>query len=684
VVSALALLVGCGAEAPPLEAELELAGGRVVRVRGPEIVLAVDGRSVFATAARGPVARTFTERARGPLGIYTFTRLDQEDHVFSRVTRADVVDDAAVVELAGPRGATAALTISPGPRPDTSLITLAVDGLDHDSLAMPLSCDEAGSFHGFGAQYDASDHRGEAFPLFVGEQGIGRRPGAVRDVAGDAHTTYFPMPYHLDARGHGLLLQTDRRVDVDLCATDPDAAWLEVVSGAPIEALVLHGPTPLDVVRQLSDEVGRPARPPPWAWRPWIGVQGGRDAVLAEADALEAASVPVGALWVQDWTGPRFNVSGGFGVQYRWVADEAHYPDLAGLIAELSTRGLRFLAYANPFVDPELDDHFPEMSSRGLLIADDTGAPYVFAAPNGASSHPDLTDPGAREHVVAHLAAMVTELGIDGWMADFGEWNPLDATLDDGSDPVGFHNRYPVEWHRVNREAMECARPEGDWVTFARSGFTGVQRHSMIHWVGDQEADFSSTDGLPTVVPAMTSLGLAAIPYVTHDIAGFSGGPSTRELFMRWTELGAFTPIMRTHEGDRRDLNHGWDSDAETTAHFRRFAQIHEALGPDLETLADEADSTSAPMVRHPLLVFPEDRATWSIADQYMLGDLMVAPVVEEGATSRAVYLPAGSAWFHVFTGERLEGGATVTVDAPLGRPPVFSRDADRSDLRGI
>ncbi|MGB9339754.1 MAG: TIM-barrel domain-containing protein, partial [Polyangiales bacterium] len=83
------------------------------------------------------------------------------------------------------------------------------------------------------------------------------------------------------------------------------------------------------------------------------------------------------------------------------------------------------------------------------------------------------------------------------------------------------------------------------------SGFTGVQSVAQIHWLGDQETNWSELDGLPTVVPAMLNLGLAGQPFVTHDIAGFArgAGPSSKELFQRWTELGAFTPVMRTHDG---------------------------------------------------------------------------------------------------------------------------------------
>ncbi len=106
---------------------------------------------------------------------------------------------------------------------------------------------------------------------------------------------------------------------------------------------------------------------------------------------------------------------------------------------------------------------------------------------------------------------------------------------------------------------------------------------------------------------------------------------------------------------------------------------------PLLFALASEAQESSAPLVRHLMLEFPEDRATWSISDQYLLGpDLLVAPVVAEGATRRSVYLPAGATWFHVWTGDAYEGGQTVEIDAPIGSPPVFARDADRADLRAI
>jgi alpha-glucosidase (family GH31 glycosyl hydrolase) len=180
------------------------------------------------------------------------------------------------------------------------------------------------------------------------------------------------------------------------------------------------------------------------------------------------------------------------------------------------------------------------------------------------------------------------------------------------------------------------------------------------------------------------NLGLSGLPFVTHDIAGFSGGPSTKELYLRWTELGAFTPIMRTHDGNMKDMNWSWDKDQETIDHFRRCTKIHAALAPDFMTLATEASQTGAPILRHLMLEYPDDVEARQVSDQFLIGDsLLVAPVLEEGATSRSVYLPAGT-WFDVWTGQSQEGGKRVMVDAPIGKPPVFSRGVDRADLRAL
>lgn len=677
------LLLSCDPGAPdPRSFRLSNASVIVIHPDGQIVLEREDRELVAIPPEHGPQLRRYTERTRGDLAIWEFIRSDEsaEELAAQNVPRVD--ESGAVLIDYASESAAGSLRIEPD-GDDRTRFTFTLDVGDTNSIAIPFRCDEAGSFHGFGEQYNATDQRGEEFSLFVTEQGIGRT-GSLPTLTGDEHTTYFPMPYWLDARGHGVLFTTDYRVIADVCANDPGVAWIEVTHNEPIEWIVFHGPSPKDVVRQLGDVVGRPAPLPDWAFGLWIGSQGGQDAVLAEVDALEAESIPVSAFWVQDWTGVRMNFGGGFGVQYRWEVDTETYPDLPGMVDELHTRGYRFLAYANPFIDPNLPNHFDDLEAMGLLIESPEGGAYRFPAPIPEAAHPDLTNPAARTYVVDALRAMVRDIGIDGWMQDFAEWNPLDAVMSDGSDPMAYHNRFPIDWQSMAREALDAERPDGDYAFFGRSGWTGVQAVAQIHWAGDQEATWEAEDGIPTVVPALINLGLAGQYNVTHDIAGFSGGPSTKELFMRWTELGAFTPIMRTHEGNERDDNWSWESDAETTAHFRRMTLVHDLLAPLFRRLADEAQTDSAPILRHLMLEYPDDRATWSISDQFMIGDeLLVAPITEAGSTAREVYLPAGT-WYHVWTGDSFDGQQTISIDAPIGSPPVFSRDEDRTDLRMV
>lgn len=666
---------------------------RVVGAEDGTVEVVVGERRLFALAPTGPVARNFDEE---PVGIGTIT-FERSNEVIDPLSVVSVVSEGPGVRVEyASNSRTATLTAAPVDD-EVSEFRLELAGPPADSIAVGIRCDAEGTFHGFGEQYNATNQRGEAFELLVNEQGNGR-DGAPGILVGNEHTTYFPMPYYVDARGFGALFDTARRVDVDLCASDEQIAWIEVISGAPVQWRVFHGPTALDVIRELGDLVGRPTQPPVWAYDLWMAGQGGRQNVEMEREALEAARIPVGAFWVQDWGGIRPNLfGGGFGVQYIWQADETLYPSFAAMVSEFHAAGYKFLTYVNPFIvypdsvaeednPARFADRFNSMEQMGLLLKNQMGETYIDGAvPNipQSDAHPDFSNPGTLEFIVESLKEIVRAYDVDGWMADFGEYVPLDSVPKDGN-PIELRNTFPVDWHRASGEALQDLRPNGDWVSFARSGFTGVQRVAQIHWVGDQETSWSELDGLPTVIPAMLNLGLAGQPFVTHDIAGFArgDGPSTKELFQRWTELGAFTPIMRTHDGADKVNNWRWNRDEETIAHFRKFAYVHCALMNDFMMLAAEAETTGAPILRHLMLVFPDDRKTWDISDQFMIGDsLLVAPVIEEGATSRTVYFPAGT-WYDVWTGQSVQGGQTITVNAPIGSPPVYSRGANRDDLR--
>jgi alpha-glucosidase len=584
---------------------------------------------------------------------------------------------SAVVTLEG-SGASATLRFTPGDGEVTVALHAAASALTPRSLALHFACDAAARFLGFGEQYEKIDHRGEAFPLFTSEQGIGRDPSHPSPLSGNPWTTYFPVPFFLDPRGYGVAVDTSARVAVDLCKSDPASYSFTIDDPGDVVLHVYTGPTVAEVMRAWTLRQGRSAAAPRWSVDgAWIGVQGGPDSVRSAVQKAKAAGAAVSTVWVQDWIG-EIDLGGGLqDITYHWTADTTLYPDLAGLIAELRAEGIHFLGYFNPFIVEKFGNDYAQGTASGYTIQHADGTPYVFLISVFSGTMLDVTNPDAVAWFQGYAKSALA-LGMDGWMDDFGEWLPYDAKLHAGDARLE-HNLYPTKWHQASRDVLGP-----DQLIFSRSGWLGEAKTSQIVWAGDQQADWDPWDGLPTVTPALVSLGLAGISWVTHDVAGFTGGPSTKELYLRWMELAAFTPIFRTHEGLDRGNNWFWYSDAETLAAFSRWTRVHAALADTFWQLDAEHMQSGMPIVRALALGYPDDDRAVVVSDEFTIGtDLLVAPVTAPGATSRMVYFPKGH-WIDAWDPSRsVDGPMEIAVDAPVGRPPVFSQSG-RTDLAAI
>ena len=257
------------------------------------------------------------------------------------------------------------------------------------------------------------------------------------------------------------------------------------------------------------------------------------------------------------------------------------------------------------------------------------------------------------------LGREMLDLGIAGWMADFGEYLPIDLRLADGSDPMIAHNRWPVLWAEVNARAIAGRDKAEEAIFFMRAGFSGVQRHCPLLWAGDQSVDFTRHDGIGTVITAALSAGLVGNAVSHSDVGGYTsvlGNIRSEELLLRWIELGAFSPVMRSHEGNRPDDNLQIDSTPRLLDHFVRFSRLHAGLAPYVRHLRDEAAATGLPLQR-PLFLLDPDPALFSVQDSFAYGaDMIVAPVIEEGTERRALVLPAGE-WRHLWSGDRFGAG---------------------------
>jgi len=566
------------------------------------------------------------------------------------------------------------------------------EGGDRFRIALPATSDE--HVYGCGEQFSHFDLRGKDFPLWTSEQGVGRnkstRTTMEADLAGksggDYWWTFFPQPSFVSSSGYWCHMDSSAYAVFDFRRPDRH----ELYTWSLPSRLVFGGRDSMaELLEDQSGYLGRQDIQPDWTWDGVIlGIQGGTDTCARKLDIARSAGIPVAGIWAQDWEGINLT-SFGQRLRWDWVWNRERYPGLDAAIQTWKNEGVRFLAYANCYVGKGWT-LCEEAARKGYLVKNSRGEDYYVDFGEFYAGIPDLTNPEAFDWFADSLCRHMIDLGMGGWMADFGEYLPTDAVLYDGTPALLAHNLWPALWAKCNHEAVRKAGAQDEVLYFMRAGFTGSQRWCPMMWGGDQNVDWSQDDGLPSAVRSALSLAMSGHGVHHSDIGGYTtlyGMARTRELFMRWAEQSAFSPLMRTHEGNRPRDNWQFDSDTATLTHLARMGRVHVALKPYLRSLAVENAERGIPMMRPMFLEFPEDETFWTTDDQYMLGpDLLVAPVMTEGDVSRTLRLPAGE-WRDFWTGDSMgtaDKARNLVVDAPLGKPPVFVRGGQNEKFDGI
>src|SRR5207245_1092739 len=190
-------------------------------------------------------------------------------------------------------------------------------------------------------------------------------------------------------------------------------------------------------------------------------------------------------------------------------------------------------------------------------------------------------------------------------------------------------------------EGLARLRPNQRPFVLTRATYAGGQRYAAL-WPGDNISDWTA---LRATIPMFAGMGLSGFSFVGADIGGFAETPSA-ELFTRWIQLGVFYPFMRTHTTFGTPDQEPWSYGTYHEALNRRAIELRYELLPHVYNVMKEASETGIPAFRPLLLEYPEDSRIWGRDDEFLFGsDLLVAPVLREGATERDVYLPAGE-WY--------------------------------------
>jgi alpha-glucosidase (family GH31 glycosyl hydrolase) len=344
---------------------------------------------------------------------------------------------------------------------------------------------------------------------------------------------------------------------------------------------------------------------------------------------------------------------------------------------------------ANDTAGTELPGSFEDAISKEIFATDEAGEPYLIPSPfpGAQAAVIDFTDPDARTWWRDRVWGLL-DTGAEGFMNDFGEQVEPGMRFDDGSTGRTMRNRYPVIQAQVTRQAVgqwEKANPGKRVFFFQRAGFGGRPGSAAFEnaqFPGDETVDWAQDTGLPSIVPDMLNRAVTGAPGFTTDIGGYAQFrvespfmPATGpELFTRWSQAAALTPFFRVHNSGLLGAKMPWDFGPDVLDNWKQMAELHNRARPLVRRLWKRFLETGVPMTRPLWLVEPSAARSPRADDQWLLGDnLLVAPVLEEGATSRPVLFPSGC-WRLQGEGPKINGGREIEVQAPLDQLPWFAR----------
>jgi alpha-D-xyloside xylohydrolase len=540
-------------------------------------------------------------------------------------------------------------------------------------------------------------HLEQRFRAYAGERlfGLGQHTDGVLDQKGcvielDQRNTQVAIPFLVSSRGYGLLWNLPGVGRVELGANR--TRW--VAEAAPqIDYWITAGPDPAAILKHYAEATGHSPMLPAFAvgfWQCKLRYRT-QDELLAVAREYRRRGLPLSVIVVDYFH---------WAMMGDWGFDPACWPDPAAMVRELREMGVELMVSVWPTVNPDHPD-YSAMVDQGFITRTERGLPAehcftdTYAAGRCYIQYYDATHPGARSYLWNKLRENYVRLGIRVFWLDAcePEYNHKDH------DHLRYHlgngqavgNLYPYCHQQGVFEGL-TVEGESDIIMLSRSAWAGSQRWGAAVWSGDIASTFES---LRQQVRAGLNMALSGIPWWTTDIGGFHGGdvndPVFRELIVRWFQYGVFCPLFRLHgvrapgEAKSGGPNEVWSFGEEAYRLIRNLLLLRERLRPYIMRQMEKAHTEGLPPMRPLFVDFPEDAAAWAVDDQFMFGpDILVAPVLEQGAVQREAYLPAGTRWVEASTGFVSSGGQRLRIHAPLFSVPVFLRESAASDLRPL
>ena len=494
---------------------------------------------------------------------------------------------------------------------------------------------------------------------------------------------YVSVPFYMvtrHGRAHGMFLDNTWRTTFDVGRERQDLLSFSA-DGGELDYYFINGPEPRKVIERYTALTGRTPLPPLWA----LGFNQCRYSYYPEskvrwiASTLRQKQIPADVLWLdihyQDGYKP-----------FTW--DHERFPEPKKMISDLREQGFHVVTIVD--AHPKLEKGYA-VYEQGLagnyFVKNPDGS--VYAAPvwpakaernPGPSVFPDFSKPAAREWW-GSLYKSFLDVGVAGIWNDMNEpavfdaptgTMPLDEMFDNDDHPTThreIHNVYGQLMSRSTFEGLSRLRPKDRPFVLTRASFAGGQRYAAV-WPGDNTSEWSS---LRQSIPTLLGLGISGFSFVGSDIGGFVGAPSG-ELYTRWMQAGVFYPFMRSHSNLESPDKEPWVYGYQDEAINKHAIELRYELLPYIYNAMQQASQTGVPAMRPLFLDYPDDENTAKLNDEFLFGDdLLVAPVVFQGATTRDIYLPRGD-WFDFWTGKKFTGGQTMQQAVTIDSIPIFVR----------
>lgn len=499
----------------------------------------------------------------------------------------------------------------------------------------------------------------------------------------------IPFFYALyDGRAYGVFFNNTYRSFFDMGKTSPER-YTFGADGGELDYFVFTGGKqrlPKKVMEDYAALTGTTPLPPIWA----LGNQQSRWSYYPEkrvreiVDGFRKNRIPFDVIYLD------IDYMDGYRV-FTW--DKTRFPDPKRMIADLRTEGVKTVLIIDPGI--KVDENYGvyrDGKTANIFVKNPNGSNLVRRVWPGDCAFPDFTDPKARSWFGEQYKVDLDD-GVAGFWNDMNEPGvfmteqtekpeiphhpaktfPLDTPhFGDGLPGTHrrYHNVYGMQMARATFDGLKKLAPDRRPFVLTRAGFSGVQRYAAV-WTGD---NYASWDHLALTIPMLANMSVSGVSFVGADVGGFNEMPSG-ELYARWLQAAALTPFLRSHSVGWVGNKEAWEYGDAFTKINRETVELRYKFLPYLYTLFYQHERTGEPIMRPLWYEFPNDKGTYLINDEYMVGDdVLVAPVVKERMTTRGIYLPAGADWVDWWTGERLESGKMHYLPTPIDGLPIFVR----------